>query len=239
MSLEYYLTPNQMTSDPDDYMAVSSNSKTYTIEDVYDYMTRQGSTITKAEALASYEEISRGIIDLIRQGFAVSTPLVNYSSAVSGVFSGEDGSFERDMHDININTSVGTRMDDIAAQIQPEKIVVQVRKPVLIHFIDNGSETQDQTITPGRGAHITGSLLKFDEEDNNQGVFFINTEDGSETRVNTPMLRNKPGDLIFLNPALPAGTYRVEVRSKVYQSSEVRTGALSDRLTVVGASVPA
>lgn len=59
-----------------------------TLEDVFELMTREGSTITKAEALASFEEISRGILKLVSQGKSVSTPLVNISSVVSGVFKG-------------------------------------------------------------------------------------------------------------------------------------------------------
>lgn len=46
------------------------------------------------------------------------------------------------------------------------------------------------------------------------------------------MLRNKPGELIFLNPDLPTGTYRLEVRTIPKNSTEVRTGTLADELTV-------
>lgn len=233
MALQYYLTPNHMTPDPDDYMAVSSNSRSYTIEDVFDHMTREGSTITKAEALAVFEEISQGIINLVEQGFAVNTPLVNISSTVSGVFTGDDDSFNSGRHNVRINLTTGTRIGEIARDIKAEKIVVQKRVPVLSHYYDNESETQDETITPGKGARITGSLLKFDEDDNNQGVFFVNTADNSETRVDSFMLRNKPGELIFLNPTLPAGTYRLEVRSVIHRTSDPRPGALSDELTVI------
>lgn len=82
-----------MTPDSDDYMAVSSNPQSYTIDDVYDNMTREGSTITKAEALAVFEEIVQSIINLVRQGYAVNTPLVNISSGISGVFDSDDDNF--------------------------------------------------------------------------------------------------------------------------------------------------
>ena len=48
MPLEYYLRENGMTSDPDDYMAVSMTPQSFTIDDVYEHMTREGSTITRA-----------------------------------------------------------------------------------------------------------------------------------------------------------------------------------------------
>ncbi len=36
MPVQYYLMPNIITPDPDDYMAVTTNGRTYTIDDVYD-----------------------------------------------------------------------------------------------------------------------------------------------------------------------------------------------------------
>lgn len=47
-----------MTLHSDDYITVSIHPQSYTIEDVYDNITREGSPITKAEALAVFEEIT-------------------------------------------------------------------------------------------------------------------------------------------------------------------------------------
>ena len=236
MSLEFYLVPNHMTSDPDDYMAVSSNSQTYTIEDVYEHMTREGSTITKAEALAGFEEVTQSIINLVGQGYSVVTPLANYTSSIKGVFDSEDDTFDADRHQVRINLSTGIRMRKAAEEIPVEKVSVRERKPAPVHYHDNATETEDDVITVGRGARITGSLLKVDEEDTSQGIFFIHADDSTETRVEARLLKNKPGELIFINPDLPAGTYRLEVRSIINDTSELRKGILSDELTVADGS---
>lgn len=233
MSLKYYLVPNQMTEGPDDYMAVSSNTKSFSIEDVFDYMTRSGSTVTKAEALAVFEEITQGIFNIVQQGDSVVTPLVNIKSNISGVFQSDDDSFDSRRHQVRINVSAGLRLKEINGSIPTEKIPARERQPTPIHFIDDSSDTRDDVITPGGGARITGSLLKFDASDENQGVFFINMDDDSATRVES-MLRNKPGELIFVNPDLPAGSYELEVRSLLYGNTAIRTGTLSDDLTVNG-----
>ncbi len=235
MALQYYLVPNHITPDPDDYMAVSINPQTYTIEDVVEQMTREGSTITTAEALANFEEITRTIRGLVFQGHNVNTPLANFSPGMSGVFIGEEDRFDPARHSTKVNTSPGVRMRPQNGEIAVEKIAPRELLPVLRHYYDNSSETQNDMISAGLGARITGSHLKFDEEDANQGVFFVNTTDSTATRVESRMLRNKPGELIFLNPELPAGTYRLEVRSIINQTGEVRTGALSHELTVTGA----
>ncbi|MDZ7693882.1 MAG: DUF4469 domain-containing protein [Balneolaceae bacterium] len=88
-------------------------------------------------------------------------------------------------------------------------------------------------LTPGSGARITGALLKFDQKDPNQGVFFVNIEDGSATRVETTMLKNKPSELIFMNPLLDPGTYYLEVRSILTGNTKIRTGRLSAQVTAV------
>jgi hypothetical protein len=234
MSLQYYLRANNITDDPDDYMAVSQSPESYSLEDVFEHMTREGSTITKAEALAGFEEVIQGIVNLVEQGNSVVTPLVNISPSISGVFDGEEDRFDPDRHQVNINVSPGLRLRDTAGDIPTQKIAPKDRVPVLRHFYDNRSDTRNGTITPAGGARITGALLKFDEEDENQGVFFINTSDGSERRVNQRMLQNKPSELIFMLPDLSAGTYRLEVRSNLEFTSEVRKGALSEELTVPG-----
>lgn len=223
-----------MTSDPDDYMAISQSPESYSLDDVFDHMTREGSTITKAEALAGFEEVIRGIITLVKDGNSVVTPLVNISPGISGVFDGEDDRFDPERHQIKINVSPGNRLRKTAPAIPTEKIVAEERKPHLIHYYDNAAEAEDSLITPGSGARITGTLLKFDEEDQNQGVFFVKISDNTETRVDTKMLKNKPGELIFMNPALDAGTYRLEVRSKIKDTTEIRKGTFSKELTVSG-----
>lgn len=234
MSLQYYLVPNHITPDPDDYMAVSISPQTYTIEDVVDRMTREGLTITTAEALANFEQITRTIQELVYEGNTVNTPLANFSPGMSGVFIGEDDRFDPARHNTKINTNPGVRMRPQNGEIQVEKIEPREHLPVLRNYFDNASETQNDIITPGLGARITGSRLKFDEEDTNQGVFFVNSDDNSEVRVEASMLRNKPGELIFVNPELPAGTYHLEVRSILYNTSEVRSGTLKHELTVAG-----
>ncbi|MCW9708265.1 DNA-binding domain-containing protein [Fodinibius salsisoli] len=234
MPLEYYLTPNRITPDSEDYMAVSVNRESYTIEDVYDHMTREGSTLTKAEALASFEEITRGIINILQQGDSVSTPFVNLMPTISGVFIGEDDRFDLGRHQVRISVSAGSRLRKSAEDIDTKKVSPRERQPELLHYFDNTMESKDEEITISGGARITGTLLKFDETDDSQGIFFINTDDGSATRVDSKMMKNKPSELIFMNPALDPGTYRLEVRTILNGNNDIRSGVLSEELTVSG-----
>ena len=232
MALDYYVAQNRITTRTDDYMAVSVNRKSFSIDDVYDHMTRQGSTLTKAEALAAFEEVMQSMITIVQQGNSVVTPLVNILPCIKGNFKGEDDRFDPGRHEVRIRMNPGLRMQATAPNIETRKVAGRERQPGPLHFIDNESGNRDGEITAGGGARITGSLLKFDEADAGQGIFFVNEDDDTETRVDTTMLKNKPSELIFTNPGLAAGTYRLEVRSIIERTSDVRTGVLSKRLSV-------
>jgi len=232
MSLEYYLIPNHITDNPNDYRAVSSNSNTYTIEDVYKQMTREGSTVTKAEALAVFEEITQAISTILEEGHSVVTPLVNISSSVTGVFDEEEDQFDSDRHKVQLNINSGLRLKGLPASIQPTRVEGTEPAPDIKYLHDNVSETRSELLTPEGGARIKGSQLKFDEEDDRQGIFFIDTQDGTEHRVERSPLRNMPKELIFTLPDLPEGEYRLEVRSILNNTSTIRSGILSSPLTV-------
>ncbi len=226
------MVPNHITDNPNDYRAVSSNSNTYTIEDIYKQMTREGSTVTKAEALAVFEEITQAITSIVQEGHSVVTPLVNISSSVTGVFDEEEEPFDSNRHKVQLNINSGLRLRSLPASIQPVRIEGSQPAPDIKYLYDNVSETRSELLTPQNGARIKGSLLKFDEEDSQQGIFFINTQDATEHRVERSLLRNKPGELIFTIPDLPAGEYRLEVRSILSGTSTIRSGILSSPLTV-------
>lgn len=232
MSLEYYLIRNHITDNPNDYRAVSRNASSYTIEDVYKQMTREGSTVTKAEALAVFEEITQAITSILQDGHSVVTPLVNISSSVTGVFDTEEDQFDSDRHQVQLNLNSGLRLKNLPASIQPNRIEGSEPAPDIKYLHDNVSGTRSELLTPGGGARIKGSLLKFDEEDDQQGIFFVNTQDGTEQRVERALLRNMPKELIFTIPNLAAGEYRLEVRSILNNMSTIRSGILSNPLTV-------
>lgn len=233
MPLQFYLTPNPLTPNEDDYRAVSLNPESYTLEDVYDHMTRGGSTITKAEAMAGFEEVTRAILRLIEDGNTVITPLVNISSAVSGTFNGINDRYDSERHQVRISVNPGKRLREISDNVEIERVPYKERRPDPQQFHDHQSGKESEgVVTSGGAARLTGYRLKFDESDESQGIFFINQNDGSETRVDSAMLKNKPKELIFVNPELEAGTYRLEIRTILPRTSEVRSGSLPDEFTV-------
>lgn len=195
--------------------------------------TNRGSTVTIAEFRSAFEEITYATEQLLAEGGgSIKTPLFNITVRIVGVFNGDDDIFDPARHQVKIRLTPGTRLREMEKKIKVRKVVVDKPRPILQHVYDNNSESQDEVITSGGGMRIAGSLLKFDEGDPNQGIFFIHST-GTETKVTNQLLRNKPGELIFIVPSgLEAGNYTLEVRSTLKGNKEIRKGAFPEDLTV-------
>jgi len=99
----------------------------------------------------------------------------------------------------------------------------------LQRFTNLKSNEINENFTPGQVASIKGSLLKFDAEDEQQGIFFL-ANDGTEIRV-TNVVKNKPSELLFFVPdALSTGSYQVEVRLVFHNSKVLKKGKLTNEL---------
>ena len=195
--------------------------------------TNRGSTVTIAEFRSAYEEITYATEQLlIEGGGSIKTPLFNLSVRIVGVFNGDNDNFDPARHQVKIRLTPGNRLREMEQKIKVRKVAADKPRPILQHVFDNSSESQDEVITSGGGMRIIGSLLKYDESDSHQGVFFINASN-QETKVTGMPLRNKPGELIFISPAgLAPGNYTIEVRTILKGNKEIRKGSFPDDLTV-------
>jgi hypothetical protein len=233
MPLTYYLVDNTMTPDPLDRRAIVLPRQSYDIDSVIDQMISRGSTVTKAEALSVFEELSLAIENILKEGNSINTPLFKITPSISGVFINDEDSFDSSRHGVKLRIHPGLRLRQTESKITVERTTGVRPQPTLIHYDDNASNSQDDVITLGKPARVTGSLLKFDEADLQQGIFFINIGNGNATRVAGKTVKNKPGELIFTNPAdLVPGTYRLEVRAILAGTKTGRSGALPAELTV-------
>ncbi len=230
MALKFALFENHLTSDPGDYMAVVQNLQSKTQGDVIDLMIGRGSTVTKAEALAVMEEYAASIEQLLKDGYAINTPLFNLCPSIKGIFYGPEEVFNPAIHRVQVNITTGTRLNGIGKHVSVERVKGSSPKPDPEYLYDLGSDTRNQSLTPGNIAQIKGSRLKFDPSDPQQGIFLL-AANGAEIKVAT-VSRNKPAQLDFLVPALADGEYHVEIRAVLHGSKDLKKGLLSYPLTV-------
>ncbi|MDM8158182.1 DNA-binding domain-containing protein [Labilibaculum sp. K2S] len=225
MVLRYGLIPNHLTDDPDDYMGMVTDNETVTTEQIVEQMIGKGSTVTKAEALSVIEEFSYAVVQAVASGNNVNTELFKVYPSISGVFANESDGFDKKRHAIRLNLNAGPRLTDAVGNIELRKVEISHAQPVIQQFADLKTKAVNETFSPGQIASLKGSFLKFDEEDANQGIFFIAAE-GTVTKVGN-VVKNKPSELLFFVPeTLKTGSFQVEVRAAQKNSKNIKTGRL-------------
>lgn len=236
--LKYALRENLLTPEPDDYMAQTVDARSYSGEEIVELMLKRGSTLTKADAAAAVELYNTVCAELIADGCNLNTPLMNTSLSVSGVFSGANDSFDPSRHAIKLNIAPGTLLREAAGKVRAEKTQAASTDPYITAVRDVVSGEVNGTLTAGGILEATGSRLKYDAADQEQGLFLVPAS-GAAIRCDV-VAENKPARLMVMIPAtVPAGTYHVEVRTKLDSSGKpsksLKVGRFSKELTVPGA----
>ncbi len=232
MALRYGLVPNHLTDDPNDCMAVTTDNDTINVEQIVERAIGKGSTVTRAEALSVIEEYEYAIVDAIKEGNNVITNLFKIFPSVSGVFVNNEDGFDPARHSVKLNLNAGSRLKSIVPNIELKKVNIISPQPTIQRFTDLKSNAVNESFSPGQIASIKGSHLKFNEEDKQQGIFFI-AADNEETKV-TNVVKNKPSELLFFVPEnLKTGSFQVEVRVIQYNHKKLKTGRLISEITSV------
>ena len=231
MPVQYALYPNHLTESPNDHRAVVKHSKSLSREDIIDQMISRGSTVTRADALATLENYEAAITSALAGGHRVNTPLINYSLSIKGTFTDAQDYFNADRHNLHINCNCGKRLKKLSQQVSLERVDGKGYQPRLDQFRDLSTDTYDKWITPGGIAMLSGRYLGIDLADDRQGLFFVGP-DNKNIRVEQ-LIRNKPSELIFTIPdTLSAKRYTLRVANKPKNTVEIRTGRLDADLFV-------
>ena len=232
--IKYGLRENLLTADPDDCMAQVVDARSYSQEDIAAEMIKRGSSLTAAD-IAAYQKLEAEVYaDIIANGGNVNTPLINTSFSITGVFTNQTDSFDKSRHAIKLNVNAGSALREAASKATVQKVETASTDPYITGVTDKVTG-DSATIKAGSVMEVTGSRLKFDAADGEQGVFAITSAD--EIRCAT-VIENKPARLLVLLPSdIAAGEFSVEVRTRrTADSKTVKTlkkGGYNKVLTAV------
>lgn len=232
-TLKYALFDNPLTEDPTDFMAVIQNQETVDLEMLIDEMVAEGTGLTRPQARAYLEKLFQLVLSHAAKGRRIRLPIVNIHSAIRGVFTGKDDTYDPVRQRIVMLVSAGADLRRLEKEIKPEKVKGESPMPDPQDFTDAASGEKNRKATPGGIATLKGYYLKFDLTDPEQGLFFVpagNPKDAARVQQFTGI---KPSELHFLIPQLPAGEYRVEVRAYVRGGKKLRSGVLTDLIEVM------
>ncbi len=230
MTVKYYLTLNDLTPAPDDYRAVVQVNDTKNLEYLINKMISRGSTVTKAEALSTIEEYYVALNETLEEGHGINTPVYSIAPKIKGVFY-KDDRFDQSKHKLNLRLIANDRLKNALRNMKLEKVATPQRVAYIKEYEDAASSTVNSVLTPGETACIKGKMLRFDQTDPRQGIFF-QAQNGNEFKAKT-ILRNKPGEIIFTVPAaLKKGDYNLQVKKVRKEGGAIETATLATTLTV-------
>ena len=233
--LEISLADNKLTKDdPNDRMAIVQNRKQKNVDDLVAQLTVEGSILKPTECEAVIKGVFQKIVANLREGYGFQSDYFSLTPSVSGVFVNDDDRFDAQRHQVELNLRLSAPMKEALGQVRVEVVPHTIPMPAIKRVFDQKSKTTNDQLTPGHTLEITGERLKItDEAADEQGVFLVNTQRAEEVKA-PHLYLNTPKSLhVELPDTLRKGTYRVEVRTAVYNVKEVRTGFSSFTLNVL------
>jgi hypothetical protein len=230
MALPYYLVDNPLTPDPNDFRAELELQGCKYLKDIVDRILKNNVGISESELLAVLDQEQKAIKEFLENGYKVDTGMVVIRPTIKGVFHSATEVFTKGKHELRIRITPKSALKAVLDKLTLVKVVGSKATPVIVAFDDMISKTRNSTVTPGKTAKIFGDKLKFDGEDTEQGIFFINNK-GVATRV-AEYVETGIKKLIFNIPqGLPKGNYTLEVRTKT-SAGGLRTSEPAGPLTV-------
>ncbi len=233
MAIPYSLFKNNLTPDPTDYAAVVQTHRSVGFPELADRMVSQGSTVTRPDILAVLDDAEAVCEQFLLEGNRVVLGgLVQLFPRVRGVFASATDSFDGARHQLDVGANPGRRVrKTVRDSGKVEKLQSNKPTPELLEFVDVATGELNALMTPGNIANLSGSNLKVQVGQPDEGIFLVPATGGPAVRVDI-LSRNEPSALSFLIPPLPVGEYGLEVRARIGGGQVVRVGRLEQTLTV-------
>lgn len=230
MSLTYGLYPNKMHKEEHVFRALIRNRRKYMLDEVIERVVKREPGLTGAEVKGVFDLFADEVACILKEGGSVITPLFKAQCSITGLFNGYDDSFARNRHQLGVSLRPGSLLKGMADKVTPRKTESHFPAPSVVEFTDMSTGTVNSVATSGGPVIIKGVRLKFQPDDPEQGVFFVNG-DKQLFRV-AGILRHTFSQLVFMVPGdIPSGTYQLQVKSKL-ETQMLRTGELRTPLVV-------
>ena len=237
-TIKAYLYDNLLTPDPNDFTARVSSERSLSVADIcHSAATRGGADVSDAAMSHAVELFLKEMAYRLCDGFAVNTGYFTAMPVVRGVFLNPNETFDPQRHTLQFQFTQGELMrreiEDVEVKImgvaEPGLYIGQVE--------DMKSRTVNEVLTPGFNLRVTGTKLRVVGDKPGVGIFFRETATNTATKVDEgDIVVNNPSELMIIIPALPAGTYQLEVTTQYSMGKqwlkEPRTSVFEKTLTV-------
>jgi len=213
-NLKAWLKKNQLTTDPNDYMAVVAGNGSIGTDQIIDEIVEDGSEIKRETILNIISRFNNKAADLVLSGYNVNTGLVYMRPVIKGVFYNK--SWNPEVNSVYVAINQGADLRAAVAETTVEILGEQSGMTEILSITDTTTGKTDGTLTKGRNAEIKGSYLKIEGEDGSCGISFTSTSGGATIKLDSAdLVLNEPSRLLILVPsAMEAGEYELSITTQ-------------------------
>ena len=209
------LYDNVLTEDPNDFAARVIADKPLNTRDVCNYAVQRGGADITAKAMEHAVDLYLDeMVYLLCNGFTVGSGVFSVRPKIKGVFNKATEQFNPEKHKISFDFNQGLKLRREIANVSVEITGVSKVTFFIDEVVDIESESVNDLLTPKHNLRISGSRIKIDGENAENGVYFVNQETNERVKVSSKIPVNKPSELMVVIPALPAGAYKVEIATQ-------------------------
>lgn len=208
--IEYKLEKNELTADPNDYRAVVVNARVYTEEEFMDRMLESGAGLTRSDILSVRAAYKQTALNIIKEGSLINDDLFNMSFTMPGKYHPAD---ETEHHALEIHLHPSRELREAAARLKPRRVSASGKEPLITAALDVNSNTADR-ISGGGICILKGNKIKVTGSHPDVGLYFKEVSGAGVTKFSGPFAENLPSRLMFQAPSLPAGVYRLSIKTQ-------------------------
>lgn len=237
-TIKAYLYDNLLTPDPNDFTARVSSERSLSVADIcHSAATRGGADVSDAAMSHAVELFLKEMAYRLCDGFAVNTGYFTAMPVVRGVFLNPNETFDPQRHTLQFQFTQGELMRREIEDVEVKIMGVAETGLYIGQVEDMKSRTVNEVLTPGFNLRVTGTKLRVVGDKPGVGIFFRETVTNTATKVDEgDIVINNPSELMIIIPALPAGTYQLEVTTQYSMGKqwlkEPRTSVFEKTLTV-------
>ena len=237
-TIKAYLYDNLLTPDPNDFVARVSSERSLSVADIcHSAATRGGADVSDAAMSHAVELFLKEMAYRLCDGFAVNTGYFTAMPVVRGVFLSPNETFDPQRHTLQFQFTQGELMRREIEDVEVKIMGVAETGLYIGQVEDMKSRTVNEVLTPGFNLRVTGTKLRVVGDKPGVGIFFRETVTNTATKVDEgDIVINNPSELMIIIPALPAGTYQLEVTTQYSTGNkllkEVRSAVFDRPLTV-------
>jgi len=237
-TIKAYLYDNLLTPDPNDFVARVSSERSLSVADIcHSAATRGGADVSDAAMSHAVELFLKEMAYRLCDGFAVNTGYFTAMPVVRGVFLNPNETFDPQRHTLQFQFTQGELMRREIEDVEVKIMGVAETGLYIGQVEDMKSRTVNEVLTPGFNLRVTGTKLRVVGDKPGVGIFFRETVTNTATKVDEgDIVVNNPSELMIIIPALPAGTYQLEVTTQYSTGNkllkEVRSAVFDRPLTV-------